>query len=204
MTVLARGWCGLPGLLALWAAACMEPAAGRDRTEASEFLAALAAPAGGPRDLALYDRFVGAWNADVTVFPDSGPPIRGRGEWLFARVMEGRAIQDLFIVPARPQRDSATTGPYGTTIRFPGPADSTWLVTWLNPVNGSVTRMTARREGSEIVQRGIDDDGHPFRWVFYRMEPSRFLWRAEDSTDARGWVRLQEMVVTRRTPPSRP
>ena len=197
--VSAGRWCGV---LAAAVLACSERAGRAESGDDAEFMAALMAPPTAPRDLSLYAQFLGVWNADVTVYPDSGPPIRSRGEWLFARVMEGWAIQDLFIVPGRSERDSTTTGPYGTTIRFPTPDDSTWQITWLNPVSGAITRMTARRVGTEIIQGGFDDEGRPFRWVFSAIEPSRFRWRAEDSS-ARGWVRLQEMLVTRRAAPER-
>ena len=74
---------------------------------ASPFLDALggdgaAADRAGKMD--LYARFVGSWDLDVTQFSRDGAPRRHKGEWHFGWVLEGRAIQDVWIVPPRGER----------------------------------------------------------------------------------------------------
>jgi hypothetical protein len=153
--------------------------------------------------LALYSRFIGAWDVEVSVYPPDGTPVRRRGEWLFSWALEGRAVQDVWIVPARSERrrDSGGPMPYGTTLRFPDESGQRWRIVWANPVSRSMVLMTARAVDGEIVQDGIDEDGQRFRWVFFAIEPDRFRWRAEDTPDGHNWILRQEMLVTRRTEP---
>ncbi|TIP58310.1 MAG: hypothetical protein E5X55_37140, partial [Mesorhizobium sp.] len=50
--------------------------------------------------LNLYGRFVGAWTFDATRHLEDGQVLTGRGEVHFGWVLEGRAIQDVWILPA--------------------------------------------------------------------------------------------------------
>ncbi len=49
----------------------------------------------------LYGRFVGSWDLDVRQFSEDGTERRRAGEWHFGWALEGRAIQDVWIVPPR-------------------------------------------------------------------------------------------------------
>jgi hypothetical protein len=70
----------------------------------------------------LYRGLVGRWDVDVIDIEDDGTRRTSRGEWHFGWALEGHAIQDVFIVPARPERSEADTSRrgnrYGTTVRF--------------------------------------------------------------------------------------
>lgn len=167
---------------------------------------ALLAPAALPAQsaqLMLYGQFVGEWDVAVTNHGDDGRTTRGTGEWIFGWVLEGRAIQDTWIVPSRKDRDPAaeSPGPYGTTLRFYVPAENRWRIVWINPVGGAIERMTARAIGGEIVQEGHDDEGRPFRWVFFGITGDAFRWQSEELTAAGVWRVNQEMTVTRRPAP---
>lgn len=168
---------------------------------AAALLADVPHPALAP-ELALYGQFVGAWDVDVTNYPEGGAAQHAKGEWIFGWVIEGRAIQDTWIVPARGERDRAQrdAGPFGTTIRFPVPSQGRWRIAWLNPVRGVVDLMWARPVGDEIVQEGIDGDGQPFRWIFHDISPERFRWRSEERLASGAWRVNQEMQATRRRP----
>ena len=148
--------------------------------------------------LQLYGQFVGAWDVEVTNYPEDEAPTRAAAEWIFGWALEGRAVQDVWIVPARGRRDGAQAEPFGTTIRYHVPDEDVWRIVWVNPVSDSVSTMTGRQVGDEIVQDGVDDDGRPFRWVFYEIDQDRFRWRAEEQAEGGGWTLLQEMTVTRR------
>jgi len=47
----------------------------------------------------MYDWLVGSWDVTVTDFPEEGTKYQQQGEWHFSWVLEGRAIQDVWIVP---------------------------------------------------------------------------------------------------------
>lgn len=174
-------------------------------TTSSSSSSAIPVGAGGPHPayaeaLQLYGRFVGHWDVTVTNYPDDGPPVVRAGEWIFGWALEGRAVQDVWIVPPRSERDpaDAAAGPYGTTIRFYVPGEDVWRIVWVNPSSDAVATMTARRVGDEIVQDGVDDEGRSFRWVFSQIEVGRFHWRSELQADDGSWKLVQEMDAARR------
>ncbi len=88
----------------------------------SRFLEALGAD-GPSADRAgkmdLYGRFVGSWDLDVTQFREDGARRQRKGEWHFGWALEGRAIQDVWIVPPRGELRhgdaAANVNSYGTT-----------------------------------------------------------------------------------------
>jgi hypothetical protein len=67
----------------------------------------------------LYGRFVGSWDLDVTQFSAGGTPRRRKGEWHFGWALEGRAVQDVWIVPPRGElrRGNAAATPIRTARR---------------------------------------------------------------------------------------
>src|SRR5580692_2635318 len=48
----------------------------------------------------MFGWLVGDWEADVYDYKDDGTKTVSKGEWHFSWVLEGRAIQDVWIVPA--------------------------------------------------------------------------------------------------------
>jgi uncharacterized protein len=150
----------------------------------------------------LYRGLVGRWDVDVIDIEDDGTRRPSRGEWHFGWALEGRAIQDVFIVPARPERNNAVTSRrgnrYGTTVRFYDPTLQAWRIVWVNPVSGAVNSLTARREGDAIVQEGTDSDGTLIRWSFVEIDRNRFHWVGERSMDAgRTWQTRAEFFGRR-------
>ena len=76
------------------------------------FLEALSAAGPAPdraAKMALYGQFVGSWELDVIEHRDDGMTRRRPGEWHFGWALEGRAIQDVWIVPPRGQRASISS-----------------------------------------------------------------------------------------------
>ena len=49
----------------------------------------------------LYDRFIGRWEAEAQAFLPDGSARRHYWQIRFERVLEGRAIQDVWITPPR-------------------------------------------------------------------------------------------------------
>jgi hypothetical protein len=83
-------------------------------------------------------------------------------------VLEGRAVQDVWIVPSRGRRHAAgsSEGEYGTTSRFYDPLLDAWLVTWSGLISRARRALVARRWGDAIVQEGQTEEGYPLRWIF--------------------------------------
>jgi hypothetical protein len=133
-----------------------------------EALAAAGPNSEHAQELMLFGQFVGAWDLDWTGWEADGTPRSAKGEWHFDWILEGRAVQDVWILPSRSVRAETgePPGEYGTTIRFYDPRASVWHVTWNGPVNGTVRTFTASALGDEIVLEGMTAEGQPMRWIF--------------------------------------
>lgn len=149
--------------------------------------------------LMLFGRFVGEWDFDWAGYDGDERQVRsGRGEWIFGWALEGRAVQDVWIVPAREHRGRAE-GEYGTTIRVYDPLLEAWLVTWNGPLHRARRTFVGRPSGDDILQEGQTERGEPLRWIFSEIEESSFTWRGLWSPDeGRTWRRCEEMHVRRR------
>jgi len=153
----------------------------------------------------LYGRFVGSWDLDVRQFADDGRERRRAGEWHFGWALEGRAIQDVWIVPPRGElrRGDATAkiNSYGTTLRVYDPDIDAWRIQWTDPVARSFLQMIGRAEGNDIVQLGTWPDGQLMRWSFRDITSNSFLWRGELSADnGASWRVNTEFTAQRRVP----
>ena len=135
-------------------------------------------------ELQVYGRFVGSWKIDVDLFPFNRPPLQGEGEWHFAWVIEGRAIQDVFIFPARHLWNKAEPWHrYGTTFRWYDPAIDAWHITYFDPSRSFEQRQLGRPVGNDIVQIGEDSKGVQRRWRFTEITNQSFRWIGEVSWD---------------------
>jgi len=151
----------------------------------------------------LYGWLVGSWDIDVTAFREDGSQRRRPGEWHFGWALEGRAIQDVWIVPPRGaarQGDATANGNYyGTTLRVYDPRIDAWHIQWTDPVSQTYLTMIGRRQGTDIVQLGKDSDGNLIRWSFSEITSQSFRWRGEVSVDEGATWRLTVEFFARRT-----
>lgn len=158
-----------------------------------------AGPQGDLADrLALFGRFVGAWDLEWRGEDHGGRPIVVRGELHFGWILDGRAIQDVWRVPLDPADAPGMRGFHGTTIRFYDPAIDAWRSTWIDPLNGRVLRFIGRTDGDGILLVGIDEEPRE-RWSFRDITADGFRWIGESSSDGGvTWVQYEEMRARRR------
>jgi hypothetical protein len=168
----------------------------------SPFLDALGPAADRAGKMALYGRFIGSWELDVTQIADDDSKRRRPGEWHFGWALEGRAIQDVWIVPPRGESRhgdaAAKVNSYGTTLRIYDPGIDTWQIQWSDPVTRNFLTMIGRGRGDDIVQLGTRPDGRPIRWSFSEITPNSFRWRGEISDDEGVSWRLNVEFYARR------
>jgi hypothetical protein len=147
-----------------------------------------------PAEMDLYGWLVGSWELEVVGYDDSGNVLHSGGEAHCAWVLEGRAVQDVFINPRRSDRDPrspAFANWFGTTLRIYDPSIQAWRVNWFNPHDGVRAELIARQRGNEIVQEGHFPDGTQIRWTFSEIMGDSFHWRGERlEPDGKTW-RLQ-------------
>jgi hypothetical protein len=150
----------------------------------------------------LYGRFVGSWDLDVRQFSEDGSERRRAGEWHFGWALEGRAIQDVWIVPPRGELRrgdaAANVNSYGTTLRVYDPRIDAWQIQWTDPVTENFLHMIGRKQGDDIVQLGSRPDGVLIRWSFSEITPNSFRWRGEVSADQGATWRLNVEFSARR------
>ncbi|USU17521.1 hypothetical protein [Paraburkholderia fungorum] len=146
------------------------------------FHAALSAPARAAGiDAAddLYGWLIGSWDMDVLHCRVDLRQAPRRGEIHFGWVLEGRAVQDVWIMRPRGEPHAALSpadSMYGTTLRVWDPALRAWRVTYLNPLTGQRDELTGRRVGDDLVQIGTHADGTPIRWNFTEITRDSFRW----------------------------
>jgi hypothetical protein len=163
------------------------------------FLAALGAEGPAPdraEAMALYGRFVGSWDLDVTHVLEDGTVRRRPGTWHFGWVLKGRAIQDVWILPARPGEGEPEF--YGTTLRVWDPRIGAWHIRYADPAAQVDVSQTGRAEGPDIVQLGTDPDGTRRRWRFTDITPDSFRWRGEVADGEDGWRCHTDFTAVRR------
>jgi hypothetical protein len=161
--------------------------------ETESFPAVMAAPGRSPEipeSADAYGWLIGSWELDVVHY--AGRDARGTtGEAHFGWVLEGRAVQDVWIMPRRSERrvdPGKTRNMYGTTLRVWDPALQAWRVTWIDPVTGSHDQLIGRRSGTDVVQVGTHGNGTPIRWLFTDITRDSFHWIGEAlEPDGKTW-----------------
>jgi hypothetical protein len=138
----------------------------------------------------LYAWLIGSWTFDAVVHLDNGARHDGKGEIHFAWVLEGRAIQDVWILPGLF---------HGTTLRVYDPTRDAWHIIWSDPLRQVYRRQIGRAHGSEILQEGRDDAGVLMRWRFVDIDATKnsFRWLGERAPDGQTWQRQAEFWARR-------
>ncbi|HZW10434.1 MAG TPA: hypothetical protein VFF69_11075 [Phycisphaerales bacterium] len=159
-----------------------------------------------PEAADAYGWLVGAWELDVLRYwAEDVSALAIKGEVHAGWVLEGRAVQDVWIMPARTRRTGAPPDKRlnmcGTTLRVWDPTIEAWRITWRNPAGDHHEDQIGRRIGDEVVQIGVRPDGTPTRWRFTEVTPRAFHWLGEAlQPDGRTW-RLEGEFRARRVGP---
>jgi hypothetical protein len=155
-----------------------------------------------PEAADLYGWLVGSWALEVRHYAGADVRALGLGGELHAsRVLEGRGVQDVWIMPVRADR-SAPFDParnmYGTTLRIWDPALAAWRITWINPARNHTEQQIGRASGDDIVQLGMRASGTITRWRFTERTARSFHWLGDAlADDGQTWRREGEFVATR-------
>lgn len=144
----------------------------------------------------LYGQFVGEW--DFEWVDNLGTPGERhvKGEWIFAWVLEGTAVQDVFICPSRKARikDYQPDAAYATTVRMYNPNTEAWDILYTEL--GGATLLEGRREGDKIVQTEVSEK--KIKWVFSEMTDTSFHWQRIVQRSDNSWETEAELYAVRR------
>ena len=148
----------------------------------------------------LYGQFVGSWDGTLAYQDAEGVRRETSAEVHFDWALEGRAVQDVWISPARHTR-TVTERPlmYGTTLRVYDPDNDLWHITWIDPVRQAFNRMTGNQVGNDIVQEYRASDGTLCQWLFTEISAGSFHWTNRESKDeGKSWKVRGEFFLRRR------
>jgi hypothetical protein len=150
----------------------------------------------------VFGRFVGTWDGEYTEFSKDGKVSRSSGEWVFGWVMDGRAIQDLFVIHPSAARNERYMG---TTLRYFDTKSGTWSVTFIDPENDAIETLTGGAVGEDrIVLLSANADGKQSRWTFVDIRPNSWVFRDQASRDGGKTWRLREEDHMKRQGASEP
>jgi hypothetical protein len=165
------------------------------------FLAALPSRQRAPEIAQADDIFgflIGSWEIDAVLYIPDGQRETRKGEVHATWILEGRAIQDLFIFPRRADRTRSTPvrgDRYATTIRTFDRALGAWHVNFINPADDETSaQLIARRHGDGIAMEGKLRDGTSIRWRYESVTPTSFHYTAKKLLDdGRSWQLYLEL-----------
>jgi len=128
---------------------------------------------------------------------------RSRRRIHFGWILQGRAVQDVWMIPRLEDRAKAPASPaagnwYGTTLRVYDPEIDAWRIWWIDPATNAFRQQIGRARGADIVQEGRTDAGDLTRWSFTEIRPDSFHWLGEASDDGGASWQLQVEVLARR------
>jgi hypothetical protein len=176
-------------------------------TDARTFITVLhadAAAADRAGKLGLYGQFVGDWETDIITHAPDGERHQGQGAIHFGWVLEGRAIQDVWMIPRlRDRRPGAPIMPvagnwYGTTLRVYDTVLDAWRIFWIDPATNFFCQQIGKAVGPDIVQEGTLESSARSRWRFTKITACSFHWFGEQSTDdGASWELLVEVLARR-------
>ncbi len=156
-----------------------------------------------PESADAYGWLTGSWELDVRHYHTDVSGRGIKGEVYFEWVLEGRAVQDVWIMPPRGERTpnlDKTCNMYGTTLRVWDASIQAWRVTWINPVTGWRDELIGRKIGNRVVQIGTHANGTPIRWIFSEITADSFRWTGEAlQPDGESWKLEGEFHAKRRT-----
>lgn len=154
--------------------------------------------------MGLYAFLVGSWRTELKAYEPNGTMHTSRGEIHAGWVLEGRAIQDVWMTPPRTERRPdqpplpVTGSWYGTTLRIYDASIDAWHILWNDPPKAFSSRQIGRARGADIVQEGKFDSGALSRWTFTDIQPQSFRWLGEISADGGDTWQLQVEVLAQR------
>jgi hypothetical protein len=145
----------------------------------------------------LFDRLVGTWDVEYTDISKDGKKTHRSGEFIVGWVMDGRVIQDFWVVyPSGTRKDREVY----TDLRYYDPKSRTWRSTFIDPEHASAARFTGSTVGDDRIVLDTQDFGTTdTRWSINDLRLDSFTWREEESLDGgKTWRLLAEDHMKRR------
>lgn len=137
----------------------------------------------------VFGRLVGTWEVEYADISKDGKVLRRSGELSIGWVLDGRVIQDVWIV--NPWGEHKEREVY-TDLRYFDPKSGAWPAIFVDPQIASVARFTGGATAEDRIVLDTPDLGHEHtRWSFVDIRPDAFSFRDEASDDGGKTWKLQ-------------
>lgn len=148
-----------------------------------------------PSEYDFYGKLIGNWDILWVENEGTANERKVKGEWLFSWILDGTAVQDLFIVPSRSERkiNPQPDGEYGATIRIYNPNTHHWDIYY--GCTGSSFRLEGKKENESIVQTEISEG--KMKWIISDITEDSFKWKKLICDDNGVW-NLEGLVYAKR------
>jgi len=149
--------------------------------------------------LSLFGQFVGEWEFEGVIGKGTPEEKVVHGEWIFSWILDGTAIQDVFICPSRKEceKNPVTDAEYGTTVRFYNQSTDAWDMFY--GLSGSTHFLEGRQVGEQIIVKDKNESEGLTQWVFSDITPSSFHWQNKKSNDdGATWIISFELSASRK------
>jgi len=146
----------------------------------------------------VVSRLVGAWDVEYTDFKKDGRVTQRSGQLIFGWVLDGRAIQDLWVVfPSEAQEEREVY----TDLFYLDAKSGAWRTVFVDPQEASVATFieAAAGDGRLVLESRDLVPKQVRRWSYSDFRPGSFVYRDEASTDGgKTWKLRSEYHMTRR------
>ena len=132
-----------------------------------------------PESKDTFGKFIGKWNLDLTITNFDGTNTRHKGEWHFHRILQGRAIQDIWIIPNLTSDQENEFHEYGTTIRTFNTRTNKWKAVWVGPVQNQFFVFDIEDNIDQITLTLNNNPNLIMRWSFFDISKNAFKWKSE-------------------------
>jgi hypothetical protein len=175
----------------------MKKTGGRSMREFEEALVCKTKSNSIPEVYNFFGPLIGEWDFEWIDNHGTEKERHIKGEWIFSWILEGTAIQDVFICPSRTERINGNQpdAEYGTTIRIYNSKSQAWDIFY--GCEGEATCLEARKDGDNVVLTEISSE--KMKWVFSRITDNSFHWQHLRIQDGTAWKVKGEIFALRRS-----
>ena len=146
-----------------------------------------------PKATDHWGKLVGHWDIIFESIDAAGNVQRSfEGEWNWFYILNGFAIQDVFILPPRKKAEDPKTIFYGVGIRIYNEEVNKWESVWVDTSNKKLEFREASSNDNEIILYQTNNEGEKIRITYFDMEEKSFEWKQEVfSANKNSWIATQ-------------
>ncbi len=139
-----------------------------------------------------WGKLVGNWNIVFEAVDESGKVQQSfEAEWNWFYILDGYAIQDVFILPPRNLAKKTDSPFYGVGVRIFDEDTNKWQSVWVDTSNKKLEFREATSTAEQITMYQTNAKGEKLRITYFDMAPSSFEWKQEVLVDNKNWVITQ-------------